>query len=279
MIFATPADRAAIEAFLHDHAAVSMFPLSNLDLHGMAGGHPRAMRFWLRWAEGQVSDVLGVSDEGMVFPVCPTGPWGEIAVILAGQNVIGVIGDAAQVAACRMALGLVDEGALDTVEPLYTLPLDALILPDAGQFVLQPLRESGLKRLTHWRAAFCEEAMGYTPDAAMERAMGDVAEYVERDTHRVLMDGGTPVAMTGFNAALPQVVQVGGVYTPPENRGRGYARLAVALHLAEARARGVKNAVLSAASQAACRAYEAIGFRRTGSFGVLAYNTPQVIHG
>ena len=85
--------------------------------------------------------------------------------------------------------------------------------------------------------------------------------------------------MTGFNAVLPEHVQVGGVYTPPEGRNRGYARRAVAIHLAEARASGVRHAVLFAASAAAARAYEAIGFQRDGSFALALYDTYQVIHG
>lgn len=41
---------------------------------------------------------------------------------------------------------------------------------------------------------------------------------------------------------------------------------AVALHLAEAKARGATPAALFAASPAAARAYEAIGFGRIGSW-------------
>ncbi len=279
MIAATEADRPMIEAFLHRHFAEAMFPLSNLARHGMAGGHPRAMRFWLRWAAGEVTDVLGVSDEGRVFPICPTGPWGKVAVVLAGQPVRGIIGAADQVAACRAVLGLTAKGDLDEIEPHYALSLTDLIVPDALGFRLLSLHDASLETATRWRAAFCEEAMGYEPKDAMDRAMADVTHYLELDTHRILVKGQAPVAMTGFNAVLPHVVQVGGVYTPPDQRGRGYARLAVALHLAEVRENGVRDAVLSAANAAAARAYEAIGFRRCGSFAILDYAGPQVIHG
>jgi predicted GNAT family acetyltransferase len=60
---------------------------------------------------------------------------------------------------------------------------------------------------------------------------------------------------------LPDVVQVGGVYTPPALRGKGHARLALALHLAEARGKGVGRAILYAFSEPAARAYRAIGFQ------------------
>ena len=68
MIRATPEDRPAIEAFLKKHIATSMFPLSNLRQHGMSGGHPRAMQFWVRWEAGEIADLLPVSAQGGVFP-------------------------------------------------------------------------------------------------------------------------------------------------------------------------------------------------------------------
>lgn len=276
MIRATEADRPAIEAFLHRHIATAMFPLSNLNSHGMAGGHPRAMRFWLRWCNGQVTDVLSVSEEGIIFPNCPTGPWSDVAVMLAGYRVKGLIGAEAQVASCRAALGLTASAKLEVVEPHYTLSLDNLRLPDPAGYHLVPLTEDAQDLCVRWRTAFCEESMACTPDEAAERAVIDIAHYLEHDTHRVLMKGEEPLAMTGFNAMLPQVVQIGGVYTPPDLRSRGYARLAVALHLAEARARGVTKAILSAANVAAARAYEAIGFERCGSLAIAIYDEPQV---
>ena len=82
-----------------------------------------------------------------------------------------------------------------------------------------------------------------------------------------------PVAMTGFNARLPEIVQVGAVYTPPLLRNKGYARLAVALHLAEARETGTRHAVLFAASDAAARAYQAIGFLPTFAFALVLFSS------
>ena len=71
---------------------------------------------------------------------------------------------------------------------------------------------------------------------------------------------------------------IGGVYTPPDLRGRGYARTAVAMHLNEAQGWGIKRAVLSAANVAALKAYAAIGFTQVGEFMIIFYNTPQVAH-
>ena len=83
--------------------------------------------------------------------------------------------------------------------------------------------------------------------------------------------------MTGFNSQFEDVVQIGGVYTPPEKRGRGHARRALAMHLAEARSKGATQAVLFAANAAAARAYEAVGFQRASDFALVMFSEAQKI--
>ena len=81
---------------------------------------------------------------------------------------------------------------------------------------------------------------------------------------------GTIVATTAFNAHIPGMAQVGGVYTPPALRGRGYARCAVAGSLLDARLDGsAERAILFTPNPAAARAYEAIGFRRSGDYALV----------
>ena len=64
---------------------------------------------------------------------------------------------------------------------------------------------------------------------------------------------------------------MGGVWTPPERRGRGYARAVVAASLLDARAEGVERAVLFTENPVARRAYEALGFRRVGEYGLVIF--------
>ncbi|MEJ6404174.1 GNAT family N-acetyltransferase [Yoonia sp. 2307UL14-13] len=279
MIPATEGDIPAIEAFLRVHIATSMFPLVNLRDHGMAGGHARAVTCWVKWSSGQITDVLALTDEGVVFPQCPTGPWGDVAVILTGRMVKGVLGAADQVTALRQTIGLTQKADLDTKEPLFALPLADLVMPDVSGFVLRPLSAVPRDFVERWRADYSIEALAVPGVDAAEQAAKDIVGYLEQDSHRLLLKEGEPVAMTGFNAMLPETVQIGGVYTPPAHRSQGFARRAVALHLAEARVKGVKEAILFAANAPAARAYEAIGFRRIGSFAIALNADPQVIHG
>lgn len=76
--------------------------------------------------------------------------------------------------------------------------------------------------------------------------------------------------MTAFNARLPEIVQVGGVWTPPELRGRGYARCVIAAHLRVARRSGADRAILFTDEEnlPAQRAYEALGFSEIGTYGL-----------
>ena len=97
----------------------------------------------------------------------------------------------------------------------------------------------------------------------------------EEGTHRVLMADGRALAMTGFNSRVPEMVQIGGVYTPPGLRGRGHARRAVALDLLAARQGGATGATLFSASEPASRAYAALGFRRIGDWTLLLFDGPQ----
>jgi RimJ/RimL family protein N-acetyltransferase len=278
VIRACIADRPAIEAFLSDHIATSMFPMSNLRNHGMDGGHPRAVTFWVRWGAGQITDVVTVTDEGFAFPQCPTMPWGDLRVALAGQALRGIMGDAEQVAGMRAALNWTNAADLDDIEPLYHLALADLQLPNCACYTLEPLGRAPQDMVQNWRVAYLNETGVYPGEAPALTAQKQIADYLAADSHRVLYRDGQPVGMTGFNAQLPQVVQIGGVFTPDEFRGQGVARRAVGLHLKEARENGVTDAILFAANDRAARAYEAIGFEKIGTFAMVIYKDPQVIY-
>jgi hypothetical protein len=123
--------------------------------------------------------------------------------------------------------------------------------------------------------------MPYLPSGDFDAAADAVPDRISREmaeNHReILMDGDTPVAATAFNAALPQNVQIGAVYTPPALRDKGHARRAVALHLAQAHTTGVRRATLFASAQNALAAYTAVGFKQIGDWVLAIFKTPQVV--
>ena len=89
----------------------------------------------------------------------------------------------------------------------------------------------------------------------------------------VLLARGRPVSTTAFNATVPDMVQVGGVFTPPQLRGRGYTRTIVAHSLVDATRQGATRAVLFAArgNGSSQRAYRALGFEQVGPFRLTVF--------
>jgi len=76
-----------------------------------------------------------------------------------------------------------------------------------------------------WRAAFSVDAEGMDVDEAEKNA----ALPLRKSRHLVLWEvEGTPVSMAGYSGSTPNGIRVAPVYTPPENRGKGFAGACVA---------------------------------------------------
>lgn len=271
-----PEDRTAIDAILTGRIDQAMFPLTNLRAHGLGRGdfpsdHDHALRVWRIG-----NSLIALSRSGMLLPLLDGTPdLSGLRAALKDLTVIGAVGPAASTRPVLAALGLSRlPTATDRDEPGFTLALDRLAIPDCPGTSLRPLAPPDLPLVTAWRTTYIGEVLGQTGAEARAKAEADLASYLAKDSHRLLLLDGTPVALTGFNATLPEIVQVGGVYTPPDLRGRGYARRAVALHLDEARRKGAGRAVLFAASEAAARAYRAVGFQPAQPFTLFLLATP-----
>jgi predicted GNAT family acetyltransferase len=112
-----------------------------------------------------------------------------------------------------------------------------------------------------WIADFCREARVDPPD--------DVAAYVDaRIRHRatVVWETDRPVALAGYSGATPNGVRISLVYTPPENRGQGYATTLVATLSDSLLREGRKWCFLftDLSNPISNRVYERIGYRRVG---------------
>ena len=274
---ARPRDRDRLETLLQRRLDGAMFPLTNLRAHGLGDGgfasdHRHATRFWFLDDAG----LIALTQEGMLMALFdPACDLADLPGTLAGMTLTGAVGPAQSVRPALRALGLHDQPArLDEDEPGFALDLADLELPDLPGATLAPATAAPLDLLIQWRVGSMVETQGMPPIEAPDQAAEHVRAWLDSDSHRVLLHGGQPVAMTGFNAILPEIVQVGGVYTPPAFRNRGYARSAVALHLAEARRNGTTRAVLFAATPAAVRAYRAIGFQPAADFALVLFHQP-----
>ena len=257
----------AIEALLAARRVDAMFILSNLRAQGFGGDHPHEMRVW--GDATAPSAVLGLTNAGMVLPFLPYAQHvSSAADVLRGRSLLGFAGPTSMVRPLLAVLGLdTAQTSLSVDEPQFLLDLADMTVPD-GPGTLAPLTADP-ETAARWRQAYNEEL--HVGHPGLEAARADVDRYIAADSHRFLMIDGAPSAMTGFNATLPEIVQIGGVYTPPETRGRSLARRAVALHLVEAQGRGVTQATLAAASDAAVACYRPLGFGRVGEFTLLFF--------
>lgn len=275
-------DASRLEGFLLQHAEGSMFPLGNLRQHGaVPTDHFRSMEFRIAEKNGSITGTIGISKEGFVFPQVPELDSELLQFVkrsIAGRPLQGVLGPQKLAHRVLTDLGLEKAPVLHAGdEPQYGLDLSDLIVPATRELQLIGISDRHRELVTEWRGHFLQEVIGQEQQEAQSKAVKDVDGFVAMDTHRVLLRSGVPVALTGFNSALPEIVQVGAVFTPPDLRRQGLARTAVAMHLAEAHRCGVKRAVLSAASPNAARSYEAIGFKRIGDFSMIIFDGPQQV--
>jgi len=276
-----PGDEAALETFLARHADTSMFLRSNARSAGLSDrGQPLQATYVAALDGGRIAGVAAHCWNGMVLVQAPDGDHAAAvareAVRRSGRTVTGFSGPWTQVVAARKALGL---GAAPTVkdsrDELYVLDLALLVVPPelaSGALRCRHPEERELELLVNWRVRFAVEALGASDGPHLHQASTDeVRLQHERGTDWLLLAGAAPVSYSVFNAMLPDIVQIGGVWTPPEFRGRGYARSVVAGSLLAARKQGVARAVLFAdpANEAARRAYLFLGFRIVGDYGLV----------
>lgn len=281
---ASQGDLQAIEGFLAPRAATSMFLSGNIRDHGLnATGDPKATTVWLSEAGGQVSGVFGLTEAGYFMfeaPEFAPAMAPGLRQALAGRQIASLTGEAGQAETLLTALEL-DRDAIgfSEEEPHFRLQLKDLQIPSGGS-TLRSMHPEDVPLITEWRHAYDKEIFGsQNLPEIRQRSTARAEALVHSGRGRILELGGLPVAMTAFNAVLPEMVQVGGVYTPPGQRSRGFARRAVALHLAEAHEGGVQEAILFAAGTAAIRAYQKLGFQRIGDYRIVEFSEPVTVRG
>lgn len=278
LVAARVKDIGPMQVFLRKHLQTSMFLLGSLHKFGLENNAPHGMRFWIWSEKNAIRAVIGVGNLGVLFVQVPENIsdfWRHARRVLTGIKLVRVVGEAPQAKRALAGLGMPDHGiSWQGVEPGYALELENLEMPRNNGAVLLNYVDGPREIMAAWRRDYRITILA-TPLEEVDRAVAqDIEIFAEEDSHRVLMQDDRPLAMTGFNTSTPDVVQVGGVYTPPEARGKGHARVALALHLVEARALGVKTALLFAANEAAAKSYRAVGFRPNGELMTIIFKSP-----
>ncbi len=279
-----PGDEPRLAAFFARHPDHTLFQRSNLR---RAGAVDDGRRYGGTYAAAMAADeVVGVVAHywnGTVMPLAPEGGRAvrvllDAALAASGRPITGVIGGWDQVAAALMYPALRGRVARRCDrEILFALPLACLAVPPLlsdGEVAVRPMDDSDMPLLAAWRVEYLVETFALPRSAATwDEAQRDIAAWHGEGRAWVAEARGRPVAFSGFNAALPDVVQIGGVYTPPFGRARGFARAAVAGSLLQARDAGAGRAVLftDVANTPAQRAYRALGFEPVADWGMVRY--------
>lgn len=278
-----PGDEAELFAFLEPYTDTSLFFFSNVETGGLrdTGEAPTGSYIAHFDATGTVTAVACHAWNGMVMVQGDAGleQAAAEAVRVSSREVRGFLGPWALVCRARRALGFAERNAVhDGREILFGLPLAELRMPALlgrpGIDFRAPTVAELEGVLFEWRIAYEVESLGSTRDAALEaRTRNWMSGWLERGTIWVLTRDDALVSLTGFNAVARGLVQVGGVYTPPELRSRGYARSAVAASLAKARAQGATRSILFTSEQnvAAQRTYRALGYEECGDYGLILF--------
>lgn len=276
-----PGDEAALETFLARHADSSMFLRSNVRRAGLEDrGAALQGSYAAAFAETGIVAVAAHYWNGMVILQAPeqAATLARAAVAHSGRDLRGFAGPWEQVEAARAALDAPDRAAdKASRETLYALSLPELAVPEplaTRRWTCRHGHPEEEDLLTEWRVAYAREALGAADGPALrEEARAEIVLLRRERADFVLEHDGLPVAFAAYNARLPDIVQIGGVWTPPALRGRGYGRGVTAGALLAARDAGAARAVLFTDNPVASRAYEALGFRRAGEYGLVLLTT------
>jgi GNAT superfamily N-acetyltransferase len=275
----TSGDETALEMFLMQHRDTSMFLRSNVRQAGLEYTGQPASAQYLAWFDGDtITGVTAHSWNGIVLMQAPrhAAALARGCVETSGRPVSGLVGPPDQVRDARLALGLTEAGA-DKPETLFALDLSHLVVPQLlanREIACRPARSEDRAVLHDWGFGYDMETLGApnTPEAR-RRAAEFMDMRIDANNAWVAVDHqGRLLSFSSFNATLPDIVQLGGIYTPPALRGRGYARLSVAHSLLVARDRGATRAVLFTSNPSAERTYEAVGFRRIGEYALVLFH-------
>lgn len=116
--------------------------------------------------------------------------------------------------------------------------------------------------IAEWLDAFFVEAFG--TESNLDASRNVLRDIADADGHVLLWTvDGEPVAMARAHGCLLGMSRIGPVYTPPSNRGHGYAAAVTAEAVRHAQRRGARDVVLFAdvANAGANRIYRRLGFR------------------
>ncbi len=229
---------------------------------------------------GTVRGALVATTTGLVLPVLPEGPGdpaGLAAVLGAGRRLVhSIMGPSASVAAAETAM---------PVSPTTRVAYRLMSLPrEAWQgSAAHASAEAAAEGVRVRRSGFTDAALLFPLQRAyeLEEVVIDPGLFSDVACLRMLRQGlrddlifhavrdGRPLAKAGTNARGYGVDQIGGVFTVPEERGKGLARIVMAALLeAIFVEKPVACLFVKTANGRAISLYERLAFRTVGGYAI-----------
>jgi hypothetical protein len=198
----------------------------------------------------------------------------EAAVALAhalherGEQVLGVNGAVPAVELCAAELARLGGGRVEVGQHTRLHELGELLMPASVPGALVVATEDDVELATKWLAAFMGDA-----DEQAGRPRGTSAHEVPDRPEMLLRlragrlwfwtdEAGEPTHLIGANPPSFGVARVGPVYTPPDQRRRGWASNAVAEVSRRIQAEGARACLFTdQANPTSNKIYAALGYR------------------
>jgi predicted GNAT family acetyltransferase len=248
-------DRKSVQTLLKQTPAMNLYMLGNLETLGFAADF---CEFWGDFgADGTLRAVINHYMNGWALYGREDADWAALAAVLEDHP--------------GPTERLQDNpGGVPSLLPWLTRYRPAkvreqqLMHLEAAEFRPQPAPAGVHVRQATWVDLDALIAL-YAEAGQMRRAPAAVARPL-RDTRLFLAEeAGTPIAAALTNAETSDLAMIGGVYTPPAERGRGLSQ-AVCSALCRSLLDDGKTPVLYWDTPAAGAVYRKLGFMQTGTW-------------
>ncbi|WP_322743917.1 GNAT family N-acetyltransferase [Nostoc edaphicum] len=218
-----PGDEVSLEAFLLQYTDTSMFLRSNWRAAGLLDQGARFQGTYVAaYIDETIVAVAAHFWNGMIVVQAPIHLTEVVQAVVAqsGRAISGISGPAAQVEATKSILGFSNRPTqLDEAGILFSLGLRDLQIPEvlaSAKVQCRLPHPDELELLGEWCATYSVETLGRKDTPNLRLDCDRIIEARQAmEMHWILVEEDTPVSYSAFNASLPDIVQIGGVWTPP----------------------------------------------------------------
>lgn len=268
-------------AFLRKHEDFSLFLLGNLEAHGhKLTAAPNSGNFKLVRCGGKIVAVFCLTRRGNLVVQSETSDMLLIKKILIAcqEEDLPILGLLGPWDFCQSLWNLFREKNIilyDTFiskEILYSLDLSERILSDEPH--VRGLLPSDYLQWKPLRIEYLKEE-GLPNDLSEEQNYALFLEKVERKISWGYFLEGRLVAMAEFNAKAMDLGQVGGVYTNPSHRKKGFAQSVMRQLITDARnVHQIRKLIIftGESNSPARRLYESLGVHPVGYYALMFGN-------